>query len=275
MNKQKGIIKSGKTYITIGIKHSIENIDEKTKSAIELNHQKPPRINPNRHYRDITKTAKTPIRTIEEYIKAKKRFSLDNFNALDVKMIMTTDKGFIKINNCNIPIKNKALDLTQWISKNTNTIIHLTKDEKKLSAINSQKRYREKQKLIKSGAITIEDKPLESITYANSQNIFYGNMTTKTRTSKRIITAIRNTQSFYIPEMFFEEYARRPLVKNIFINSHEVQTTEKKKNIYQETFKDFLLRSNRENKKYKALDLFLIDVGGQKWVYGDKGLTPV
>lgn len=253
-----------------------EQIQKTICEAIELHRLKPMRIKTVRHYRDVRDNANVPLRTIEEYTKAKKRFALDNFNSDMVRIISQTVKGYITVNNCKIPVKNGALDLTQWISyKHEKTIIGLSSAEKKASKSNSQKKHREKLKAINSGLMEIEDKPLAEMTYANSQNIFHTIVHDgKTHTVKRIITAIRNIQNLYIPDMFFEECVKRPLVKNIFMTT-ESQTVDKKKNIYQETLKDFEIRTERENKHYEPMPLYLIDVSGQKWLYGEKGLIPI
>ena len=87
-----------------------------------------------------------PVRTIDEYCKAKKRLSVENFTEADIEQIKNTTEGFFVVNNCKIPVKNGTLDLTQWINKHEKTIIPLTIEQKAVNKKASQKAYRLRQK---------------------------------------------------------------------------------------------------------------------------------
>ena len=215
-----------------------------------------------------TKPKPKPLRTIEEYIKAKKRFSSANFTMNDKQQIESTTEGFIIINNCKLPIKNGVLDLRIWINKHEKTTVPLTEDQKKEHKKAAQKawRIRQKAKLLNP----VEEKELShDITSLNMPNIFRDYKTDKQKTSicsKRLITAKRNTDN---PKTHYQQN-RAKFGANIPIQ-HLLKTAQwlieigkeksnklinKKKNARDETWKEFYVKSIMSKKLlYPYLDI--------------------
>jgi len=127
---------------------------------------------------------------INTFVQKKKRLSITSFKLLDVIQILNSNDGHIIVNNCKIPIKNGALDLTSWNKP--------TKEKKAISKTKQQKQEQNKRayanrKLKASGNIpeiiqgeylTIHGKnklPIREITVKNSAS----------HQPKRLITAIR------------------------------------------------------------------------------------
>ncbi len=162
------------------------------------------------------------IRTIEEYITAKKRLSVTFFTPEDIKQItaMSNDEFFI-INYCKIPIKNGTLDLTQWTQKRKakRPVKILTIEEKRELRNNKQRDYRHKQNVLKNAPIL--EIP-ETKTQYNISEIFHLFRCDKLKYDntygKRLITAKheREIQNFYIPDMFYEECYFRPMLSPLY-----------------------------------------------------------
>ena len=195
-----------------------------------------------------------PVRTIDEYVKAKKRFSSANFTVMDKQQIESTIEGFIIINNCKLPIKDGALDLRIWIKKEK-TIIPLTNEQKTINKKASQKAYRLRQKLKLLNPI--EEKELShDITSQNMPNIFR-DYTEKRKAStcpKRLITAKRIIPDK--PKVHYQQYkakfgANIPIQHLLKTAQWLIDLTKDKgeKSKY-ETYKQYLAKVNNAKKTY-------------------------
>ncbi len=222
------------------------------------------------------------IRTIEEYIKAKKRLSTAFFTALDVSQIMVMkDNEFFIINNCKIPIKSGTLDLTQWTNKHKKPIIQkpLTVKEKKELRNKKQKEYREKRKAQK--LLTDNDNEPEKleIEYNITEIFRFKTVGPKSLINepKRLITAIRLSKN----RKAVTYQSLKPIKKtaNIPIQSllktakwlNELSINNGSKSDFK-GFNDFIIKSDKGNKHYQALELTLKAVNGQRYLYSNKGL---
>ena len=196
-----------------------------------------------------------PIRTIDEYVKAKKRFSSANFTVMDKQQIESTIEGFIIINNCKIPIKSGALDLRIWINKHEKTIIPLTIEQKAANKKASQKAYRLRQKAKLLNPIE-EIELNHDITSLNMPHIFR-DYTEKRKAStcpKRIITAKRIIPDK--PKVHYQQN-RAKFGANIPIQ-HLLKTAqwlvdltkEKGEKSKYETYKQYLAKVNNASRTY-------------------------
>jgi len=196
-----------------------------------------------------------PVRTIDEYIKSKKRFSSANFTVMDKQQIESTIEGFIIINNCKIPIKSGALDLRIWINKHEKTTVPLTEDQKKEHKKASQKAYRLRQKAKLLNPIE-EIELNHDITSLNMPHIFR-DYTEKRKAStcpKRIITAKRIIPDK--PKVHYQQN-RAKFGANIPIQ-HLLKTAqwlvdltkEKGEKSKHETYKQYLAKVNNASRTY-------------------------
>jgi hypothetical protein len=159
-----------------------------------------------RLYRNISKPSR-PIRTIEEYVKAKKRFSSANFTQTDRQQIESISEGFFVVNNCKVPVKDGALLINQWINKHERTIVPLTDAQKIANKKESQKRSREKTKTKRLNPIeTVELS--HDMTCINMPNLFrdYGAKRTLTVSAKRRITAIHGNNLVENPKVHYGQF---------------------------------------------------------------------
>ena len=130
------------------------------------------------------------VRTLQEFITAKKRLNTAVFSIVDVVNILNTEVGYIIVNNVKIPIKNGALDLTTWDKP---IKAKKDKDKRKEQLRKNQKAYRDRIKAKK-------DNPVESIVMGEYLSLHAKNNTPikqiankkpSIHTAKRIITAKR------------------------------------------------------------------------------------
>jgi len=198
-----------------------------------------------------------PVRTIDEYCKAKKRLSVENFTSQDIEMIKNTTEGFFVVNNCKIPVKNGTLDLTQWINKHEKTTVPLTEDQKKEHKKASQKAYRLRQKAKLLNPIE-EIELNHDITSLNMPHIFR-DYTEKHKASvcaKRLITAKRNTDN---PKTHYQQNkakfgANIPIQHLLKTAQWLVDLTKDKgeKSKY-ETYKQYLTKVNNASRTYREV----------------------
>jgi len=232
--------------------------------AIELHKHRP--IKTKRHYI----YEKEPIRsmmTIETYIRQHKTFSLKDFTVSDIKQISLMIEGYFIVNNCKIPVCNGTLMLNQLTSRfhNTYSRVKLTVDEIKQSRKDSQKRYVKRQKDISKGIIDKDEKD-SSITFTSHTSIFrdYAKKQ-KAYSVKRLITAKRDNEYMYIPDMFYEE-CNRPIVKKTsYQNIIDMCSLPFEHEMINRVF---VTTQNNYNKHYQEIPLYLKSNDGTLYQYG-------
>ncbi len=251
----------------------IDNIQTKISNALALHQSRPIVI--KRHYYIAKTHTDTIKRTIDEYTRQKKSFLLSDFSEKDIMQIMSTNEGFITVNNCKIPILNGSLLLNQWVTRYVKIErVKRTIEEIKQSKKDTQKRYREKQKDIAKGLIQREDNNNE-ITFTSMTSIFRDYGHTKNTMYRRIVTAQRiEPLSLYIPDMFFEDCMLRPLVKRdaSFTNIIDMCTLPFE---HEMSNRVFVKTQDVRNKHYVPEMLTLRTNYGQIYQYTEKGLIPI
>lgn len=218
--------------------------------------------------RFVKPKAKKPIRTIDEYLKAKKRFTEASFTPTDKHQIESTTEGFIIINNCKIPIKNGTLNMTQWTNRHEKPErVKLTEEQKKANRKASNKKQYDKRKLI---VADIEEKPNMELTSINMPSIFRDFRPVKPIDDrpKRIITA-KHLSIEQKPKVHYQQYkakigANIPIQQLLKTAKHLTEIgrekgnrlVSKKKNAMDETWKEFYIKSTQSNKSlYPYLDI--------------------
>ena len=239
-------------------------IEAQIKNAIKIHENRPKRT--KKHYIH----EKEPIRrsmTIETYTRQHKTFSLSDFSVSDVKQIMSMYEGFFILNNCKIPVLNGSLQLNQLSSRFHKPYgrVKLTVDEVKQSRKDSQKRYVKRQKDISKGIIDKDEKD-SSITFTSHTSIFrdYAKKQ-KAYSVKRLITAKRDNEYMYIPDMFYEE-CNRPIVKKTsYQNIIDMCSLPFEHEMINRVF---VTTQNNYNKHYQEIPLYLKSNDGTLYQYG-------
>ncbi len=208
------------------------------------------------------------IKSIEAYIREHKTFLLSDFSDKDITQISTMSEGFFIVNNCKIPVLNGSLLMNQWITRNNRQPKRekLTTEEINEHKKLSHKRYVDKQKLIKSGLMDIEDKPISEITFTSMTSIFRDYQKSKSNTVKRIITAKHEDKiSLYIPDMFFSECFFRPMIQKVSNNNALSDINKMSNRVY-------VTMCDKYNKHYVPMELTLKSNNGQSFRYNDKNI---
>lgn len=237
----------------------------------------------NTYSRRFKKPEMKRPRTIQEYCAAKKRLSINNFGKTDVTQIESMmDNEYFIVNNVKIPIKAGTLDLTKFDEKPLELIKPRTKEEKKIASKISQKRYRDKQRKIAMGLLEVEEKPDKEMTTINMPFIFrtYG-IDEKKKSSdspKRQITGIRLIEK---PKVHYGQYkakygANIP-IQQLLKTTNYLRDLAKDKGEKSKKgeYKTLMTLTEKVNKHYKTLGLFLKADNGKRYQYTEKGLIPV